>query len=270
MRKSNFAIFVLVMLFVFATIVACTPVAGEQIDETVTEVTEIVLDETVVTETTDPSCDVEETTDPVEVVAEPTTESVDTTEETTEPQNEDAQIEESDSTEETIPVETPTEDTEYEEEESDSWVYDDALSAEENIFIYLTDYLGYSDAAACGILGNIAYETGWKFNPHAGSESYCYGLIQWLGGRLNNLKRWCNENGRDYTTIQGQLDFMDWELQNADPYGTYDYLLECEDSADGAYDAGWYFCYWYERPAYKESGSRARGGEAMKYYEMFA
>lgn len=165
---------------------------------------------------------------------------------------------------ETEPVVTIPEETVSEPKE---WAYDDSLKAEENIFIYLTEYLGYSDAAACGIIGNIAHETGWRFNPDAGSPNSCYGLIQWLGSRLKNLKSWCAENGKDYTSIQGQLDFMHWELQNDDPYGTYEHLKEYEDSADGAYDAGWYFCYWYERPNNKGDRAKLRGREAQKYYQ---
>ena len=147
------------------------------------------------------------------------------------------------------------------------WQYNNNLSAEENIFIYLTEYLMFPDASACGIISNIAYETGWTFDPNAGDQSYNYGLIQWIGSRLSNLKTWCKENDKDYTTIQGQLDFMYWELTNNDPYGTYDYLMQCEDNIDDAYNAGWYFCYWYERPYNKDAGAILRGNHAKEYYE---
>lgn len=147
------------------------------------------------------------------------------------------------------------------------WQYNNNLSAEENIFIYLTEYLMFPDASACGIISNIAYETGWTFDPNAGDQSYNYGLIQWMGSRLSNLKTWCKENDKDYTTIQGQLDFMYWELTNNDPYGTYDYLMQCEDNIDDAYNAGWYFCYWYERPYNKDAGAILRGNHAKEYYE---
>lgn len=153
------------------------------------------------------------------------------------------------------------------EPEPTEWSYDENLLPEENIFIYLTDYLGFPAPAACGIISNIAHETGWKFNPKAGSSSYCYGLIQWMGGRLSNLKRYCKENGKDYTTIQGQLDFMYWELTEIDTYDTYEYLMTCTDGAEAAYDAAWYFCYWYERPANSVGRSKLRGRDAMGYYD---
>lgn len=166
-------------------------------------------------------------------------------------------------------VEETTEPTEI-EEIPEEWVYDDNLKPEENIFIYLTDYLGFSDAAACGIVANIAYETGWKFKPDVGDINHgAYGLIQWMDGRRRKLKSWCEETGRDWRTIQGQMDYMYWELVNNDPYGTFDHLMQVDDSKKGAYDAGWYFCYWYERPNRKKKASVWRGNEAKDYYEIF-
>ena len=147
------------------------------------------------------------------------------------------------------------------------WQYNNNLSAEENIFIYLTEYLMFTDASACGIISNIAHETGCTFDPNAGDPSYNYGLIQWMGGRLSNLKAWCEENGKDYTTIQGQLDFMYWELTEDDPYGTYEHLMKCENGIDEAYSAAWYFCYWYERPYNKSNVAKLRGNSAKEYYE---
>ena len=81
------------------------------------------------------------------------------------------------------------------------------------------------------------------------------------------MKSWCKKNNKDYTSIQGQLDFMHWELKNNDPYGTYKHLTKCKNNSKGAYDAGWYFCYWYERPANKDERSKLRGQEAQKYYK---
>jgi hypothetical protein len=167
----------------------------------------------------------------------------------------------------TVPTEPVTEPTEPIVEEPAEWVYDDTLSASKNIFIYLTEYLGFPEPAACGIISNIAHETGWKFNPKAGNPNHCYGLIQWMGGRLNNLKKWCKKNGKDYKSIQGQLDFMYWELTENDPYGTYKYLMKCTDGKDSAYDAGWYFCYWYERPANTKARAKLRGRDAKDYYD---
>ena len=168
---------------------------------------------------------------------------------------------------ESIDVTEPVKST---EPEIPKWVYNENLKQEENIYLYLTEYLGFSSAAACGIVANIAYETGWKFKSDIGNPDYgAYGLIQWMGNRRKQLIKWCNENGKDFRSMEGQMDFMYWELLNADPYGTYEHLIEAKDSEKGAYDAGWYFCYWYERPNRKTKASKWRGSEAKKYYRQF-
>lgn len=64
---------------------------------------------------------------------------------------------------------------------------------------------GYSVEAACGILGNIQQEC--SMNPHCSSGG-SYGLCQWLGGRLDALKRL-----RDYTSAATQTGFLLYELE---------------------------------------------------------
>lgn len=76
---------------------------------------------------------------------------------------------------------------------------------------------GYSSAAASAIMGNMYQES--RMNPNAQSYDGGYGLIQWTGTRRtgpNGLIAWCAANGYDYTTITGQIEFMDWELSQ--PY----------------------------------------------------
>lgn len=148
------------------------------------------------------------------------------------------------------------------------WFYDESLSREENILSYLMEKAGLNTAAACGVWANIHVETGGTFDPMASNGSY--GLCQWLGGRLSNLKTWCAENGEDYRTIEGQLAFLVWELQYDDPYGTWAELTSAEDSADGAYRAGWYFCYWFERPLELNSQSNYRAWLAAEHYRELA
>lgn len=206
-------------------------------------------------------------TTPTTVVTEPVTEPVVTIPETTEPIKEPEPTKKPDKKPTTTkpattePVKKP--------ETAPDWTYDKNLTAAKNIFNYLTDKLGYSKAAACGIVANIDVETGGHFTPKAGNPKQCYGLIQWQGGRLTNLKSWCDKNGKDYHSIQGQLDFMDWELKNTNTYGTYEKLLECKQSKKGAYKAGFNFCYWYERPNNKKNASKYRGNLAKKYYQEF-
>ena len=128
------------------------------------------------------------------------------------------------------------------------------------IFEYLTKRLKYSEAAACGIMANIRCES--TFNPHAwNAGGGSYGLCQWTGGRYGRLQSWCGSNGYDYTTIDGQLAYLEYELENHYP-GVEQYLRSVENNSDGAYDAGQYYCYHFEAPASRGSVSVYRGGLA--------
>ena len=136
------------------------------------------------------------------------------------------------------------------------------------IFEYLTKRLKYSEAAACGIMANIRCES--TFNPHAwNAGGGSYGLCQWTGGRYGRLQSWCGSNGYDYTTIDGQLAYLEYELQNYYP-GVENYLRSVENNRDGAYNAGQYYCYHFEAPASRGSVSVYRGGLASgTYWESY-
>ena len=138
-----------------------------------------------------------------------------------------------------------------------------AASWQENanrIFEYLTQDLGYTEAAACGIMANIRCES--TFNPQAwNAGGGSYGLCQWTGGRYSRLRSWCGSNGFDYTTIEGQLAYLEYEL-NAHYPGVEEYLRSVDNTADGAYEAGQYYCYHFEAPASRGSVSVYRGGLA--------
>ena len=132
------------------------------------------------------------------------------------------------------------------------------------IFDYLTKRLKYSEAAACGIMANIRCES--TFNPHAwNAGGGSYGLCQWTGGRYGRLQSWCGSNGYDYTTIDGQLAYLEYELQSFYP-GVENYLRSVENTRDGAYNAGQYYCYHFAAPASRASVSVYRGGLASGTY----
>ena len=116
-------------------------------------------------------------------------------------------------------------------------------TAQEQIMNYITGTMGLNRAAACGIVAHMRHES--SLNPQAYNPSGYYGLCQWGGGRYENLMNWCGANGLDYTTIGGQLQFMNMELSGAYA-GVLSQLQSVEDSADGAYDAAWAFGMSYE------------------------
>ena len=76
---------------------------------------------------------------------------------------------------------------------------------------------GYSYAATCGILANIACES--NFNPAAynpndnGSPSG--GICQWHLGRLTNMISYCGGGDKWKSDLNGQLNFMMTELPGA-------------------------------------------------------
>ena len=129
-------------------------------------------------------------------------------------------------------------------------------------YSYIYDYLinlGYNKAATCGILANIKFES--TFNPGVDTGTY-YGLCQWGGGRRSNLFAWCESNGLDPYSVDGQLQYMQHELTTSYT-GAYNSLISCDDSADGAYNAAVAFCNKFEGAA----TSAGRGELAYSYYE---
>ncbi|MCD8218213.1 MAG: phage tail tip lysozyme [Clostridiales bacterium] len=139
------------------------------------------------------------------------------------------------------------------------------------IFEYLVDTAGFSVAAACGILANIYSESAFNCNAKGDYDSSgnytSYGLCQWHASRLTSLKNYCSSNGLDYTTVEGQLAYLVYELQTS-AYKTkvYDRLMSVSDDADGAYWAAYYWCYYYEIPANYASVAETRGSLAMNYF----
>lgn len=143
-------------------------------------------------------------------------------------------------------------------------------SVEEQIFYYLKDEMGLSNAAACGILGNVRAES--NFNPKAlGDGGTSYGICQWHSSRWTDMKTYCNANGYDWTTLEGQLHFLTYELSNVYTV-TYGIIYDNNDNVDasntenGAYNVGYYFCINYEKPANAESKAQYRGNLAKNTY----
>lgn len=137
-------------------------------------------------------------------------------------------------------------------------------SNEEKIYYYLV-YVGkLSPAAACGILSNIRSES--SFNPSdTNKSSGAYGICQWLGGRKTNLKNYCAEHGFASDSLQGQCQYLLYELKKSYTK-VYNYITSVSNDAQGAYDAGYYWCYYYEIPENRASNSVARGNRARDVY----
>lgn len=137
-------------------------------------------------------------------------------------------------------------------------------STEEKIFYFVKDELGGTNAAACGILANVRCESNFNYNA-VGDGGTSYGICQWHSSRWTNLKAFCNSNGYDWTTLEGQLYFMKYELENV--YTVTNRIVKTYDNTeDNAYWVGYYWCTNYEKPANVDDKKVYRGNLAKSTY----
>lgn len=132
------------------------------------------------------------------------------------------------------------------------------------IYDFLRNEMGLNHAAACGVLANIQCESNFVTTA-VGDGGTSYGLCQWHLDRFSRLVAWCNANGYNYHLVDGQVGYMQYELTNGYA-GVYDYIRNVPDTAQGAYDAAYYWCYYYEVPSNTEANSKLRGNLAMNEY----
>ena len=123
-----------------------------------------------------------------------------------------------------------------------------ATEVEAGIYTYLTEEMGLNTAAACGALANIYAEC--RFDPNDvfiekdGRESY--GICQWNGSRRAALEQYCAEHGYDWSTLEGQLHFMQHELETYES-SAYATFKDVPNTAEGARTAGYNWAQNYER-----------------------
>lgn len=137
-------------------------------------------------------------------------------------------------------------------------------SNEQLTFMFAVKVMGYNPAAAAGLLSNISAESGFRPNAN-GDSGRSYGICQWFSGRKTRLINYCGNRGLDYTTLYAQLCFLKYELETYYP-SVHRYMKNVENSADGAYDAAYYFCFNFEAPANKASKSTSRGNNAKNIF----
>ena len=138
-----------------------------------------------------------------------------------------------------------------------------SASQNENVvYTFLIDEMGYSKAAAVGVVSNIAAESGFEPNIY-GDGGTSYGICQWHNSRLTTLKKYCSQHNLDYTDVSAQLQFLKYEIEgtNVDRY-----LRSVTNDQNGAYNAAYYFCYHFERPANTRATSIKRGNNAVNVY----
>ncbi len=153
-----------------------------------------------------------------------------------------------------------------------------AASNEIIVYKFLREEMGLNTAAACGVLANIAKESGFepdkKEMGYTWEEGAGYGICQWTNyprtsktGRRTKLVEFCKKNGYDYKSLEGQLYYLKKELSGSYYHKKVTSVLESvPDTSAGAYEAGYVWCYYFEVPANRESVSVKRGSDAKNKY----
>ncbi len=144
-----------------------------------------------------------------------------------------------------------------------------AASTKDTIYEFLKAELGYNTATACGILANIEHES--NFNPNIyGDHGSSYGICQWHSSRFTALKNFCDQNNYSWKSLTGQLYFLKYEMSTSNK-SLHSKLKACPNTENGAYNAGYTWCYDFERPANKAQKSVERGNLAVnKYWPMYS
>ena len=136
-------------------------------------------------------------------------------------------------------------------------------AVQDAIYNYLSEK-GFNDAAIAGILANINHECGFDYNA-VGDGGTSYGLCQWHNGRWTDLKNYCSQHGLDSTSLEGQLEFLVYELQNGYS-GVYNTLMNVPNTSQGAYDAAYKWTTDFEKPADTYGQASSRGNQAVSTY----
>lgn len=135
----------------------------------------------------------------------------------------------------------------------------DVTNPERKIMIFLKNK-GLTTSQAAGIAGNLEAES--AFNPNAvGDNGTSYGIAQWHKDRFTNLKNWTKKNGLKWNTIDAQLEFLWWELQNNESGALS--KLKLENNPDSA---AYVFARYFERPS---EIAPIRMSNATRIYDTF-
>ena len=132
------------------------------------------------------------------------------------------------------------------------------------VYYFLRGKMGLNSAAACGVMANINAESGFNFKI-LGDEGTSYGLCQWHKERWDRLKSFCAQHGFSSDTLQGQLHYLQWELENCFPDVLYA-LQNVDDDEFGCFDAAAYFCIHFENPDQAQKRAEERGLGSMKSF----
>lgn len=136
---------------------------------------------------------------------------------------------------------------------------------------YIHDYFinqGWTSNAIAGMLGNFVSESGLNPDLHQYGGGPGYGLAQWTASAVQG---WCNSNGYDYRTLQGQCAYIQYQMTHGQQYYPSRYSRmtanEYMHSYESAYNLGMIWLNNFERPANRNQP--ARGQQAQYWFQYF-
>ncbi|MDE5772358.1 MAG: Ig-like domain-containing protein [Ruminococcus sp.] len=149
-----------------------------------------------------------------------------------------------------------------------------AVSNEEIIYDFLVNNIGMNSAQACAGLANIYKESSFnnKLSIIDTNGKRSYGICQWNGDRYEKLKSWCGNNGYNYQSIEGQLNYLKYEFHN-DENKAYKLIIQYPDTQQGCYDASYCWAEKFERCTHYYNGTNqytSRANFAVnKYWSVY-
>ena len=181
-----------------------------------------------------------------------------------------------------------------EEDENEVSVSDTVTGTEEemNLFDYLVNDMGLNTAAACGILAcahpNSAFrannlEDSFEVSLGMDDETYTdavddgtymnfgndgagYGLFRWsLADHKEGLLSYAEESGESVGDWLVQLGYLETELDETYS-NVWNYLVSVPNTAEGAYNAAYFWCNYYEKAEGASTLAITRGNLARDIY----
>lgn len=129
---------------------------------------------------------------------------------------------------------------------------------ERAVRVFLRDQMHFNDAVTSGILANLYVECRFdisdRYVESGGFTSY--GLCQWNRERLQGLIDFCAGHGYQPNQLEGQLQYMKYELENTEKTA-YKKLSVLPNDVTGAYDAGLAWAQYFERSSQAGRAGRA-------------
>ena len=120
---------------------------------------------------------------------------------------------------------------------------------------------GFSVNQAYGIVGNLQVESFDDIRPWAKDGTGAYGIAQWQGSRLEDLKQFARDNQSDYTAFETQLAFLVYELQHKEK-GNWQKVLQSSVNGTPEEYAS-YFDEYVERSSQEHNWLRQQKARAL-------